>query len=108
MCVPEYFSCFFLISLNRERIAAIKFLFGTSKISLDDFAEENLKQIEELVNLVEAEANSKSASENHPSPHQVYVITRLFLLVYEVFLSFSYLISHSFSWVFRSRRLQIY
>lgn len=91
MCVPEYFSCFFLISLNRERIAAIKFLFGTSKISLEDFAEENLKQIEELGNLLEAEANYKSASESHPSPHQVYVITCLFLLN-EAFLLISSLI----------------
>lgn len=97
MLMPEYFTCFLLISLNRERIAAIKFLFGMSKISLEDFAEENLKQIEELVNLLEAEAKYKSASESHPSPLQVYIIAILFLLVNEEL----FLISHSFSRVFR-------
>ncbi|XP_057778024.1 protein virilizer homolog isoform X2 [Salvia miltiorrhiza] len=68
-------------SLNRERIAAIKLLFGVGEISLEEFAEENLKQIEELMNLLEAETSYKSASENHPSLHQIKETASLLMLL---------------------------
>ena len=74
---------FFVISLNRERVSAIKFLFGVREDSLEDFYE--VKQIEELISLLEAEASYKSASENHPMPHQVFITLLLILLVDEGF-----------------------
>ncbi|XP_047976433.1 protein virilizer homolog isoform X2 [Salvia hispanica] len=66
-------------SLNRERVSAIKFLFGVREDSLEDFYE--VKQIEELISLLEAEASYKSASENHPMPHQIKEIASLLMLL---------------------------
>lgn len=92
--------------MNPERLAAIKFLFGVSENSLEDFVEENLKQIEELMNLLVAEASNKAVSERHPSSDQVFIIALLpLLLIDEEFLLFVF---NSLSWVFRSRRLQTY
>ncbi|XP_042045920.1 protein virilizer homolog isoform X2 [Salvia splendens] len=68
-------------SLNRERVSAIKFLFGVREDSLEDFSEENLKQIEELISLLEAEASYKPASENHPIPYQIKEIASLLMLL---------------------------
>lgn len=68
-------------SVNPERLAAIKFLFGVSENSLEDFVEENLKQIEELMNLLVAEASNKAVSERHPSPDQIKEIANLLLLL---------------------------
>ncbi|KAH6806170.1 hypothetical protein C2S51_031001 [Perilla frutescens var. frutescens] len=68
-------------SVNEEKIAAIKFLFGVSENSLEDFVEENLKQIEELTDLLVAEMSNKAASERHPSPHQIKETANLLLLL---------------------------
>ncbi|KAK6131594.1 hypothetical protein DH2020_034608 [Rehmannia glutinosa] len=69
-------------SLNSERVAAIKFLFGVKNDnSLESFVEENLKHIEELTNVLESETGNEVASDTLHTPHQIKETSKLLLLL---------------------------
>ncbi|KAL6521192.1 hypothetical protein OROGR_017761 [Orobanche gracilis] len=69
-------------SMESERVAAIKFLFGVKNdVHLDRFVEEDLKHIEELTNLLDLNMGNVVASDDLPTPHQLKETSNLLLLL---------------------------
>ncbi|PIN17839.1 hypothetical protein CDL12_09499 [Handroanthus impetiginosus] len=69
-------------SLNLERVAAIKFLFGIKNENcLEALTEESQKHMEELADLLGPEMSSGAASDSLPRLHQVKETANLLLLL---------------------------
>ncbi|KAL6575077.1 hypothetical protein OROMI_012362 [Orobanche minor] len=69
-------------SMESERVAAIKFLFGVKNdVHLDRFVEEDLKHIEELTNLLDLNMGNVVASDDLPTSHQLKETSNLLLLL---------------------------
>ncbi|GFQ01432.1 hypothetical protein PHJA_002287100 [Phtheirospermum japonicum] len=69
-------------SMNSERVAAIKLLFGVKDdVSFESFVEENLKHIEDLTNLLDSKTSNEVASDVLPTPHQIKETSSLLLLL---------------------------
>ncbi|KAG8376803.1 hypothetical protein BUALT_Bualt09G0101900 [Buddleja alternifolia] len=69
-------------SLNSERVAAIKFLFGVKNDdSLEAFVVESQKHIEDLINFLESESGNEVAYDTLPTSHQIKKTADLLLLL---------------------------
>ncbi|KAL3642732.1 hypothetical protein CASFOL_013547 [Castilleja foliolosa] len=69
-------------SMNSERVAAIKLLFGVKDdVSSESFVEENLKHIEDLAKLLDSKTSNEVTSDVIPTPHQMKETSSLLLLL---------------------------
>ncbi|KAK4396587.1 protein virilizer [Sesamum angolense] len=67
-------------SVNLERVAVVKFLFGIkSDYSSEGFVEDNLKHIEELANMLESVTCNELEPDALPTPDQIKETANLFL-----------------------------